>query len=123
MRTVIFVTWAMLTASLSGLSDAKANGFEAYFVFVGATKGTYEQGMRDGQRLSSAAKRCGFDVWSDASWKFRRGSGMTFWVLTEYFPPEIYGETRASTNARAVASRVKKCIPDAYAKKLVHLGD
>lgn len=116
-----FVTAALATAMLAPTA-VKAQGlepFEAYFVFVGATKSGEFGAGRDIER---AASKCGFKVTSDFSFKFNGKEGMDVYFLEDYFSPEVHG-AKAKAKAEAVRDKVKKCIPDAYVKKAWYAGE
>ncbi|WP_315921096.1 hypothetical protein [Mesorhizobium sp. SP-1A] len=119
-----FVT-ATLGIAMLAPTALKAQGlepFEAYWVFVGATKGSYEESGAKGRAIESAARKCGFVASSEPSFKFSNKTGMTFYFLEDYFSPQVHG-TKAKAKAEAVRDKVKKCIPDAYVKKAWYAGE
>lgn len=96
--------------------------FEAYWVFVGATKGSYEESGAAGRRIVNAAKKCGFSAVGEPSWKFQAAEGKTIYALDEFFPVQKHGG-KGKAKAEAIRAKVSKCIPDAYVKKVVYSGE
>lgn len=114
---------ATLSAAILAPSVSNAQGlepFEAYFVFVGATK-SGATGPK-GREIERAARKCGFNATSDFSFKFNGKEGMDVYFLEDYFSPEVHGK-KAKGKAEAVLAKVKKCIPDAYVKKTWYSGE
>lgn len=122
MKRLLKTLTVALGVVISGVAHAGTGGFEAYWVFVGAAEGTYQDNVKFAYNVEKAVQRCGYSVAAEPSFKFSNNSDMTFFFVTDYFSPDVHGKS-AGAKAKAVLDKVKKCVPDAYMKKTWYSGE
>lgn len=117
----IILTLALSLTMIAPISvkAEEMGAFEAYWVFVGATK---DDGGVAGRAIQKSARKCGLEAYGDWSWKFQVPPGKLIYTLDKYFPVKVYGKNGLK-KAEALRAKVSKCIPDAYVKKVWYAGE
>lgn len=118
-KTCLMIALSVAMVAPVSVKAEEFGAFEAYWVFVGATK---DDGGVAGRAIQKSARRCGLEAYGDWSWKFQVPPGKLIYTLDKYFPVNVYGKN-GRKKAEALRAKVSKCIPDAYVKKVWYAGE